>query len=832
MLKNAVLLSGILMFIGSCTSPGLKWDFDRENDRVWLGPDFWAVPLEQWRLNDGRIECTGNNPNARVNVLTRMLDGNGSLALSVRMGLIEKGPVKGSGGVRIGIRDDTDMHYTSLCYYGKGIDAGVDLTGSLFLGESSDLLPEGFDLGEFELKLTASPSEEGFDVILEVEDLNNQSGTVKLEGVSDLSGMVAMVNRAGTREKNSAGARFWFDDLMMTGSMVKEVPENAFGPILFSMYTVSKGTLNMSVQMPPLGMEDNHTLELQVDGPEGFRPVATTGVRPDSRIGVFRVKEWDVSRDQPYRIVYVESDKKGKETIHTREGMIRRDPVDRPLRMAGMTCQHWQGYPYSPLTRNVAKMDPDILYFSGDQIYEANGGYGIIRDDANQAILNYLGKWFMFGWAFGDLMRDRPTICIPDDHEVYQGNLWGEGGEVVSREKWADNPSCISGFVQPLEMIDVVMQTNCAHLPVPADPEPMKNGIPVYFTDLVYGNISFAIAGDRVFKSGPENVSWWEGRKDHIKIELEDPGVLEKEGLKLLGDRQLEFLESWVQDWSGAKMKCLLSQTIFANAATHHGGNREYLVGDMDSGGWPKSGRDRAISVIRKGFVYHISGDQHISSLIHYGIDAPEDAGWSFCTPAISVGYQRRFHPDRMGRPVQNRPEHGLPNTGGYQDVFGNHFHMYAIGNPDDNVDDPNRYQVAQKRASGFGMITFDPDRRTITADAIRFLGNVGRMSEADRFPGWPLTVNQADNYGRKTVCWLPKLVVRGDPDPVLHVIDASSNDLVYSLRIKGNEYQPGVFSPGTYNLKIGYPEKELWQSLEQLVAGFDIKMEPVVIQF
>ncbi len=42
--------------------------------------------------------------------------------------------------------------------------------------------------------------------------------------------------------------------------------------------------------------------------------------------------------------------------------------------------------------------------------------------------LNYLGKWYMFGWAFGDLMRDIPAICTPDDHDVFQGNLWGGQG--------------------------------------------------------------------------------------------------------------------------------------------------------------------------------------------------------------------------------------------------------------------------------------------------------------------------------------------------------------------------------------------------------------------
>ena len=34
----------------------------------------------------------------------------------------------------------------------------------------------------------------------------------------------------------------------------------------------------------------------------------------------------------------------------------------------------------------------------------------------------------LFGRQFGEIIKDRPTITIPDDHDVYHGNLWGAGG--------------------------------------------------------------------------------------------------------------------------------------------------------------------------------------------------------------------------------------------------------------------------------------------------------------------------------------------------------------------------------------------------------------------
>ena len=30
-------------------------DFDNTNDRVWVGKDFWSIPLEDWKVEDGDI---------------------------------------------------------------------------------------------------------------------------------------------------------------------------------------------------------------------------------------------------------------------------------------------------------------------------------------------------------------------------------------------------------------------------------------------------------------------------------------------------------------------------------------------------------------------------------------------------------------------------------------------------------------------------------------------------------------------------------------------------------------------------------------------------------
>jgi hypothetical protein len=47
--------------------------WDRAPDRVWLGAEYWANPLQDWRIAGGRIECARAAADRNVHVLTRQL---------------------------------------------------------------------------------------------------------------------------------------------------------------------------------------------------------------------------------------------------------------------------------------------------------------------------------------------------------------------------------------------------------------------------------------------------------------------------------------------------------------------------------------------------------------------------------------------------------------------------------------------------------------------------------------------------------------------------------------------------------------------------------------
>lgn len=806
-----IFIIAVLLFATSCTQKTeFIADFNNTNNRIWVGKDFWSVPLEDWKVEDGTLYCIGQVPNSRVNILTHVISPDlGEYQISAKIRLTDKGSVPGSAGILVGMDDKEDPDVRAACYFGGGVKAGVSLNGFAFLDEQHMELPKGFSFDEFEIKLTGSNR----NLKMDIKDKNGLTVKELICDGEKIKGLVAVATNMLEEDFQKPGnSHFGFDDIKLTGSKIVVVQENSFGPILWTMYTLSKETVKLMALLPPVGPDDNHEISLQLKKEDNWETVSTSTIEPDSRTAVFKLENWDASQNTDFRVEYVEKGKDGVETPNYYTGTIRKDPVDKPLKLGGLTCQFHFGFPYTPLVSSLTKLNPDMLYFSGDQIYEGNGGYGIKREPADVAILNYLGKYYMFGWAFGDLMRDRPTVCTPDDHDVFHGNLWGESG--MAKPGGAGS-SDTRGFMEPVQMVNVVNRTQCGQLPDPYDATPIEQGMSVWYTGITYGRVSFAVISDRIFKTGPEAVADWEGRHDHMKEPRKDLSFLDKPGVEMLGERQLKFLNDWKMDWTGADMKVLLSQTVFANVATHHGDLSGYLYGDLDSGGWPKSGRDKAIKIMRQIGAFQICGDQHVPSLVQYGLSEYCDANWCFCTPAIAVMYLRWFLPDEVGYPVLDRPEHNYPNTGLYTDAFGNKNYVYAIGNPGTNtIDRTSRYTHAQIRSSGFGLITFDQVSRNIDIDAWRFIADVENPNPVkDQFPGWPKQINQYDNFGKGAENYLP-LVVVNKSNQVIEVRKTSTGDLIRIFRMKGNSMQVGLHHPGTFTIKIG----------DKTVGSFDTK--------
>ncbi len=737
------------------------------HDRVWLGGEFWANPMEDWRVSEGGAECLNAGPGRSVHSLTHQITQNGSFTMGVMLTRLEVLKNDGGAGFRIGVRSEINEH-RSNCFVQKGINAGWQ-GDQLVIGPKTTALKDGATLKQVRLTLKGAAQDE--KCVLTLTAANAESGaelaTLTHEVAADqIFGNVSLANNfaagaAGAAKKGkgkgaaAGGGRYRFQDWTLEGAAFNVSPQQKFGPILWSMYSLSDSrtkegfVMKISALTGPLGAQDNHEVELQIEKDGAWKSYGTAKLDPDAWVATFRVPNWDEKKATPYKLVYREKHKDGSETPNEWTGTIKANPEGRPLRMAALTCQNDYGFPYAPVADNVRKLDPDLVFFSGDQIYENHGGFGIIREPAEPAILNYLRKFYQHGWSFREVMRNAPTLCLPDDHDVFQGNIWGEGGKKM--DVGDTGASSKGGYIEPAGMVNVVHKTNVAHHPDAFDPKPALQDISVYYGDMVYGGVSFAILADRQWKSGPEHVDTGGGRADHVPDANFDTATLDKPGLILLGERQEAFLKQWAEDWRGHKLKAVLSQTVFANVATHHGGPDGYLKADLDSGGWPQTPRNRAIELMRPAMALHINGDQHLTTLVQYGVEKQRDANWSFCTPAISAGYPRRWRPDELKMPHTNRPKHGLPDTGEFIEGLGNKAYVYAVGNPVVGQA-PNRYDKAHEKGSGFGFVTFDTEKKTYFIESFRFLIDATDGKATNQFPGWPVTIQQAENRGENVL--------------------------------------------------------------------------------
>ena len=837
----------ILLALASMTSAAeFGSDWPTGVQRIWIGPDYWANRLQDWRIADGRLECLISAPDRNVHLLTRELgEGGGRFDMSIRFGFLNRPAHEIDEpwiGFRIGARGRFD-DYRDSAVRGRGLDVGVRMNGELFIGEgrlektAGEVAPLSVVMAkEIALRIAAEPHGDRYRITLSSYDPAQRRMLASVERhvpAEMLAGNIALVSHYPRGKGASAQPSVWFDDWRIAGEKLQAHDERAFGPILFAQYTLSKRVLKMTAQMAPVGEQDGQTVRLQIADGDGWKTIGRAPIDPDARTATFRIADWDGSRDVPYRIAYDLAEGGGRTVEHEWRGTIRREPVDKDeIVVAAFTGNNDLGFPNNDLVAVVLAHDPDVLFFSGDQIYEGVAGYGVQRAPVDKACLDYLRKWWLLGWAYKDMIRDRPTICTPDDHDVYHGNLWGAGGKATGKEGSGSDQQDTGGYKMPARWVKMVECTQTSHLPDPYDPTPVLQGIGVYYCDMTYGGVSFAIIEDRKFKSAPRGLlpeadvrnGWPRSPKFDAKKSADVTDAV------LLGERQLAFLHDWAADWShGVWMKAVLSQTIFANVATLPEGERngsvtprlrinrpgeyapnEWKVADMDSNGWPESGRNRALREIRRAFATHIAGDQHLGSTIQYGVDDWHDAPYALCVPSISNVWPRRWFPAEGGA---NRAPGAPKYTGDFEDGFGNKMTVHAVSNPVFTGKEPsNLYD----RATGYGIIRFRrTDRDVIVECWPRFVDP--NAAGAEPYGGWPVRFNQMDNHGRNALGHLPRIEVTGMTDPVVQVINEADGEIVYTIRIKGRSFRPMVFEDGTYTVTVGEPGTEKMRTLEHL---------------
>jgi hypothetical protein len=808
-----------------------------------------------------------------VHLLTRRLgESEGDFEVSTQFGKVRlpaEDSAVSSAGILFGAGAELDYRAAALIHHSHGpsagLYAGVDTRGHLFLRDFAEpdvvLATSAEALSSTEnVALTLNAHRQGEVYVLDIaaflpgESADSVTLSVPDVNESRLVGNIALVSHS----TSNSGARFWFASLQMDGGKLEAFNSRMLGPVIGSQHTLSRGTLKLTAQFMPLGETDSRLTELQVADGSDWNTVATAEVVDPSFTAAFRVEDWDITQDRRFRVTYRRS-VGGASVQHYHYGTIKKDPTDKPeIVVAAFTGNHnvahgvdrghfpWDWgvwFPHNDIVEHVGAQTPDFLFFSGDQVYE---GASPTAADFDQPYEDYLYKWYLWYWAFGGLTAEIPSVTVPDDHDVFHGNIWGAGGKATPPGLTGAEAQDEGGYKLPADWVNMVQQTMTSHLPDPYDATPVDQGIGVYYTDILYGGVSFAVVEDRKFKSAPKGLlpagDIWNGWPRNRRFNAITQA--DARGAQLLGDRQLEFLDTWANDWSDdAWMKVVLSQTLFANVATIPdtalNGSvipslpilppGEYVeddrrVSDMDSNGWPQTGRNNALRAMRKGFAVHLSGDQHLGSTIQYGVDEWGDAGYALCVPSIANFWPRRWFPPSPG---DNRDPNAPRYTGDFEDGFGNKITVHAVSNPHQYGKEPAHLH---DRAPGYGIARFNRNTRTVSLEAWpRWADPVAGDTP---YSGWPVTFQQQENYGRTPTGYLPRLEISGLENAVVQVTDEDSGEIVYTLRISGNTFAPMVFGEGPYTVSVGDGPAGAWKTISGQVPATDASGESVTVSF
>ncbi|MFQ5507343.1 MAG: hypothetical protein ACE5F1_21470, partial [Planctomycetota bacterium] len=407
---KALLLASLLL---QEAPTGFRSAWPEGITRSWVGPEFWANRLQDWRIHRGWLEClesSATRPMRVVHLLSRSAgEQAGKLELRVLCTPLRDGGgsfcgfLLGAGGSHV------DYRLTALVHHRPAQDGGLvaaldgggrlvfrdneknvakggwAITGKLREGELLEVPASSRQgtrvpgtLGAVELRLAARPRGQDYRLVLSVHvpESGGELARAVLDDVDPelVAGSLALVAHRGKAR---------FRDFRASGGKLRSWPERSFGPVLAAQYSLSRGTLKLTAQMPPLGESDTQRAEFQLLDGGSWRTVAGSRLVVPGYTFPFRVEDFDATRAWKYRVAYRLRQSVG-EKLTSFEGTIRKEPVGkRRFVLAAFTGnKHFTGgirwnhdgvwFPHRELVRAVRYHDPDLLFFSGDQIYEGD----------------------------------------------------------------------------------------------------------------------------------------------------------------------------------------------------------------------------------------------------------------------------------------------------------------------------------------------------------------------------------------------------------------------------------------------------------------------------
>jgi hypothetical protein len=749
-------------------------------NRTWISPEIWANPLQDWQLSQGRMECVGSGGERNLFLLTHQLsDQAGSFSIRVKAGRLHGDhQTLGEGwiGFSLGVKGNLS-DYRDDAVRGTGYPIGITTEGKMFIGRHiSDQVVIDPGKNRFVILAEGKPDGDKYIVTLTVMgSKGNYLGRMDSEVEPErLTGGVALVCHSSEKKGNVC---FWFSDWRVGGEKFIAHEERAWGPVLFCHYNLSGQTLKLKAQLAPVGDQDDQKARLEVERQGVWQIVSEAPVDSLSRSVTFRIDNWQESKDITYRVRYACFSTEKRKTTHFYTGTVRHEPWEKEeFVIAALSESHTDGFPYADVVKSVTWHDPDLLFFSDGQVNPDSYTESNQSKLTDMSVMDCLTARYLFGWAYGDLLRSRPTVAITDD-------------QVLSEIHGLDDED----------------------------------------REIRYAGVSFAVIEDQKFRSDPESLlakaRIVRGRATNPEF---NPGLdSDLPEAVLLGEMQEQFLEQWSHNWSnGIWMKVVLSQNLFNNLATRPvEGSHDVPDQDFNSNGWPQTSRNRALEIMRKGFAFHLTGSQGLGGVVQYGMVNWRDAGYAFSVPPVSNLSPGRWCPREPG---YARFELDPRYTGDYLDGFGNKMTVYAVANPSVTGLES---ALQNGQAEGYGIVRLNRNTRDITLECWPRQADPANP-DSRQYPGWPLVINQLRNRAQYAQWELPLIKVPDMKNSVIQVVSESTGMVQYAIRINGHAFRPPVDKPGKYTLFVGEPGSDHWQGIPGFEAAPSYMTREYVVRF
>lgn len=756
--------------------------------RIWLGPQYWANRLQDWRWHEGRIECVSRDPNLRLMVATRtteqIIHKAGGFVAEAQVGFTTGDAGDGFGGFLIGIGGgnlDWVAQGNVFGIGGKGGGIGCVLRPDgrvamldnrtenerepkalpvevLLEPQAGSVLPQT----GARLRLEVSADKEGsYELLLSAyaqDDRLLSSVRLKRPLSSDgiLGGFGLLADR-GTAARQPTLP--WFEDLQLSGKMVEVHPERLSGPVAGFQYTLGTHGLKLLAQMMPMG-ETAHDkpvdittlrLDYRLKGVAGrWTSGPKAAIRVPSQTALFEIPAWDRFRAYELRLVPLQADQREVAARYFYQGSTLAEPrAATPLKMINFHCPRMVGAGVGALYEARPAERPFERFTSNNLILPARAAQERIEFEHKPHLLlftgdqiyehipsqaefkqgsprseDYLYKWLIFMRTFGHLTRKIPAITIPDDHDMYLPNIWGWEGKPPRGKRGEPGYKLDHGWQYSAEFYNLIVDTQTGHLPATAHPVGKLDS----GLKTYYTRLHYGGTSFAVIEARTFKTPPY---PDFVK----NPETAEQ-----LGSEQEAFIHEWGASLKPEIPRFIITQTAFVNPMTDKKGN---ISDDThDSNAWPKPARDRAIAAMKGAGAFIMAGDIHNSVFTKMGVDGSEDGPYQFIPCAFAQFFQRWWEPRQPGGGWQTGD---LPYTGIFKDGEGNPFRMIAAINAKIPfaktgdfimgrfIIDPNLTQA------GYGIVEVDYASRSLLIE--HWDRDADARDVPEQFNGWPVRV-------------------------------------------------------------------------------------------